>query len=853
MSNNSALWFANPSKGFYPFEVQNSLRFGATSGKLTRTPTSSGNQKKWTSSWWMKKTENATRTYIWSAGYTSGGSGNDGIAAFYFETDDKIHTYYDTSGSAPYGAVNNKVYRDQHSWYHFVWAVDAANTAHRIWVNGVEETLSSSSNPPDFNYGMNRAGTEQAWGTQSWGGGTHSPMVIAEAVHLDGQYLTADSFGEFKNGVWVPKDIHAQGFTFGTNGYYLNFQDDGGTNGANLGYDVQTADRSGTTNDFSLTNLNEYDQLVDTCTNNFATLSPIRLGENSGSHTFTEGNLQWTSSTYNYNATASSINIPTTGKWYMEVYVATAGSSLSHDFGVGIHGTKDSAIPQHNPAVATYGDSTVYVTRRDFASRIEKNLNNVLIADTYSYTAGDIVQVAYDADNGKVYYGLDNAYWAEDGGTDGNPSAGTNHTTTLTTGVEYFFYLSQYSNTYVSVSNFGQDSSFAGYKTSGSAEATDTNGRGNFYYTPPTDFLALCTANLPATTISPNQATQAEDHFVTHLYTANNRTAQTITGVGMQADWLWFKQRNRSDAHALYNTSMGIDKSMRITNDSEFDNSDSETGVTAVGADGFTLGTDNQAWVNYQSDSMVVWLWKANGGVTSSNGDGSKTSTVQANTTSGFSIVLYSGDTSSFTVGHGLDFAPEWVIVKSRTHSERWAVFHTSISNQYIYLNETFAGETSNADERFGNSTSVVVPSATVVTLGANNSDVSKNGENYVMYCFHSVEGFSKFGKYIGNNDTNGTFVYTGFKPAWIMIKSTGSSSNGWYIYDNKRLQFGTLVDGQLYANLTNGDDDGSRDVDFISNGFKLRLTDTNVNASGQDYIYMAFAEEPFKFTTARS
>ena len=554
MSNNSALWFANPSKGFYPFEVQNSLRFGATSGKLTRTPTSSGNQKKWTSSWWMKKTENATRTYIWSAGYTSGGSGNDGIAAFYFETDDKIHTYYDTSGSAPYGAVNNKVYRDQHSWYHFVWAVDAANTAHRIWVNGVEETLSSSSNPPDFNYGMNRAGTEQAWGTQSWGGGTHSPMVIAEAVHLDGQYLTADSFGEFKNGVWVPKDIHAQGFTFGTNGYYLNFQDDGGTNGANLGHDVQTSDRSGTTNDFSLTNLNEYDQLVDTCTNNFATLSPIRLGENSGSHTFTEGNLQWTSSTYNYNATASSINIPTTGKWYMEVYVATAGSSLSHDFGVGIHGTKDSAIPQHNPAVATYGDSTVYVTRRDFASRIEKNLNNVLIADTYSYTAGDIVQVAYDADNGKVYYGLDNAYWAEDGGTDGNPSAGTNHTTTLTTGVEYFFYLSQYSNTYVSVSNFGQDSSFAGYKTSGSAEATDTNGRGNFYYTPPTDFLALCTANLPATTIGPNQETQSDDHFVTHLYTANNRTAQTITGVGMQADWLWFKQSNRSDAHALYNT-----------------------------------------------------------------------------------------------------------------------------------------------------------------------------------------------------------------------------------------------------------------------------------------------------------
>ena len=151
MSGNSAFWLANPGKSFYPFEVQNSLRFGHSSQKFHRTPSSSGNQKKWTSSWWMKKTENATRTYIWSAGYTSGGSGNDGIAAFYFETDDKIHTYYDTSGSAPYGAVNNKVYRDQHSWYHFVWAVDAANTAHRIWVNGVEETLSSSSNPPDFN------------------------------------------------------------------------------------------------------------------------------------------------------------------------------------------------------------------------------------------------------------------------------------------------------------------------------------------------------------------------------------------------------------------------------------------------------------------------------------------------------------------------------------------------------------------------------------------------------------------------------------------------------------------------------------------------------------------------------
>ena len=268
--------------------------------------------------------------------------------------------------------------------------------------------------------------------------------------------------------------------------------------------------------------------------------------------------------------------------------------------------------------------------------------------------------------------------------------------------------------------------------------------------------MALCSSNLPDTTLSPNQDEQADDHFNTVLYTANNQTAQSITGVGFQPDWLWFKQRSRADAHALFDTSRGIDKDFRITTDDEFDDSNSETLVTAVGADGFTLGTDAQAWVNYQSDSMVAWLWKANGSTSSSNTNGTITSTVQVNQTAGFSIVLYTGTGSVATYGHGLGTKPDLIITKERNNAENW-LFYTHADDQaYLYLNLTNARSTGNNQQRFGNDSSVVQPTSTIVSIGTA-EDINTSSSTYVAYCLEEIEGYSKFGGYTAIGDADGT------------------------------------------------------------------------------------------------
>ena len=223
---------ANGASEFYPEKINQSLRFDGNA-KLLRTPSSDGDRKKWTTSFWLKRAKVGVLQYLWSgASY----SGNDGIAAIYINSDDKIHTYFDTSGSNPYGAVNDRVYRDVSNWYHFVWAVDAVNTVQRIWVNGAEETLSSSLNPPNYAYGMNKAGTSQGFGVSTWGGSPSLDGYLANIVHLDGQYLDESYFGETKNGVWVPKQI--SGLTFGTNGFHLDF-----ANSSSVGNDI-----SGNTN-----------------------------------------------------------------------------------------------------------------------------------------------------------------------------------------------------------------------------------------------------------------------------------------------------------------------------------------------------------------------------------------------------------------------------------------------------------------------------------------------------------------------------------------------------------------------------------------------------------------------------
>jgi len=326
------------------------------------------------------------------------------------------------------------------------------------------------------------------------------------------------------------------------------------------------------------------------------------------------------------------------------------------------------------------------------------------------------------------------------------------------------------------------------------------------------------------------------DYFNTKLYTGNGTTGHAITGVGFQPDWVWTKNRDDSYSHWLFDSVRGVNEGLRTDRtDGEIDNA---TRQVSFDSDGFTLG--NSADVNVNGNNYASWNWLASN-TTASNTDGSITSTVSANTTSGFSIVSYSGSASNITVGHGLGVTPKMILIKNRTSAVDWTVYHESLGNaKLVRLNTTTAEESTNQFS-FGTS-----PTSSVFALGGGYSMVNTSGANYIAYCFADVQGFSKFGSYTGNGSTDGTFVYTGFKPAFLLMKRTNNTGS-WIMYDNKRSSSSkNLTDKYLYANLTNAETtDTAEGIDFLSNGFKHRNTFSASNGSGDTYIYMAFAEEP--------
>jgi hypothetical protein len=329
---------------------------------------------------------------------------------------------------------------------------------------------------------------------------------------------------------------------------------------------------------------------------------------------------------------------------------------------------------------------------------------------------------------------------------------------------------------------------------------------------------------------------KSDEYFNTVLYTGTGATL-SITGVGFQPDWVWIKNRPDVRDHQIYDSVRGVTKV--IGSDRTSAEATVANGLTAFGSDGFTLGSD--ANVNDSGDSHVSWNWLA-GGTGVSNTQGSIASTVSANTTSGFSIVSYTGNaTAGATVGHGLGVAPDVVICKQTGGANDWMSYHSVLGNtKSMRLNATDAVQTATT---YWNDTS---PTSIVFSLG---SDTKGNASStMIAYCFAEKKGFSKFGSYTGNGSTDGTFVYTGFKPAFVMAKRTDSTS-GWGMYDNKREPF-NVMDVRLLANTSGADDTSSdNNLDFLSNGFKWR-TASGWNASAS-YIYMVFAENPFVTSTS--
>ena len=339
-------------------------------------------------------------------------------------------------------------------------------------------------------------------------------------------------------------------------------------------------------------------------------------------------------------------------------------------------------------------------------------------------------------------------------------------------------------------------------------------------------------------------------HFQVTTYTGTG-ASQTVTNEGnsdLQPDLLWIKNRGAGYAHALFDSNRGLGSSnpnMFETNTNVAENNN-QNWISAVGTDSFTLGVSEHN-ISNSGSTYVAWQWKAAGGTTASNTDGDLTSTTQVNSTAGFSIVTYTGKDpiEPLDVGHGLGEVPHVIIVKNRDRSASWAVYHKELTspaeNRYLQLNTTNA---ESANSTFWRNEA---PTTTVVKTGENSS-VNVANEELVMYCWVERQGYSKFGKYIGNGNSGntGAFVFTGFKPNFVMLRETGNS-NSWWMFDTKRDPFNT-ADARFAANSSDAEATGSFTdvVNFLSNGFKIKNSDSAWNRSGGTYIYMAFAENPF-------
>ena len=852
---------ASASTDFYSYKIDNSIKMsnaGNSTLKITAgTPTS---RRTFTYSWWMKKytqDNNTTQdsnvftagtgggTYVFLS-FTGAGEGND-MSNFNF-----------TGGNFGDSRLRTDMkFRDPASWYHCVLRFDStqatASNRVRLYVNGEEPTYDSASVQTDISQDEDISFLNQSGVVQSWGGisgvGTGQEgcdVYLANVVFCDGQSYGPDSFGETKNGVWIPKD--PSGLTFGNNGYHLKFE-----SSSDLGNDS-----SGNNNDLTVSGISSFDQTTDTPTNNFCTINPIYRGDvttDAKYGTISKGNLQHEFANNNDAACPCTIKTPASGKWYFEYVITGGGGTSSYSPGAGIIDVNEYTF--NTPAYNAVGAV-------QYANNVHKVYKGSSVSGTYSGSRGgnnDVMGIAVDMDNGAFYVSKNGTFQTISGGSQGDPTSGASRTgagATWTPASEFTSGMVPLSapnggSQPIIIMNFGQEGTFANVKTAGGN--SDANGHGNFFSAVPEGYLAICTANLSvADEVDPAQTDDnyPQKLFGAYTYVGNNDGDRTVS-TDFQADKVWIKVRSIVDNHYIQDSTRGFGFSKSL--------SPNATGVQ--GANGGSPGSTKVDSVSssnmvvtgpdfsYQSATYVAWLWRANGGTTSTNTQGDINSTVQVDPSGCFSIVKYTGGLSTTgveTVGHGLSKAPSLFITKSIEKTGNWWVFSDGQTNFNYGINLNSTGAST---DKSGNG-SMSAPTSTV--FSTNHTDgLNENGNDLIAYCFANCEGYIQSGTYNGNNESSkGTFVYTGFKPAFVMGKGVVSGA-AWWIQDDATSPFnpspGVLEPNSTSATYTSA----NPNLDFLSNGFKVRNNNSMFNSTSYDpYIYLAMAHNPFKYATSR-
>ena len=816
-------WFGAEA-GFYNGVATQSLRFDRSSSSyLIKENTSVTSTQKWTLSVWIKRS---------TLGSEQGILGSSATAEYIrFESNDSLRYRLYTSSSQRISMITSTKFRDTANWFHLVCAVDLSNTTDNdkaiIYVNGTRQPLSTNITTSTDTYNSKMLQN----GGHYWNLGRYSGYFggYMSDVHLiDGQQLDPTYFAETKNGVWIAKEYTG---TYGNSGARLQFKQTGSSAGASgIG-----ADTSGNGNHFNAYNVSSYDSnMPDSPENNFCTLNPILATAQTDTATYSQGNLQYTA-TNAYDTAIGTIGVHT-GKWYYETKLVGNGNQM-----IGLR-----ASP-HDQATSFLGQNT---SNSGIGHYRTVGVYNESSGGDSLFTAvdGDVIGIAFDADNGYVWFSKNGSFY---GTVD---TSSNRYTLASWTSGEFLFPAQGYRDS--RICNFGQDASFVGTFTGGDVGTeTDGNGIGAFKYAPPTGYLALCSSNLPDTTLSPNQDEQAEDHFNIVKYTGNGyptSNGQTISGVGFQSDFTWIKDMDRNGYnHYLLDSSRGATKALR-SNVSNGENTEGAS-LTSWNADGFVLGANNE--VNYQNDEFVAWNWKANGGTTTTNdasatGVGDIDSVIQANTTAGFSIVTFTGNgsDSTNTIAHGLGAKPSMYIVKDRDTNVHghFMVYHkdTAPSNHYNLFMSGYGTNAAN-NAGFGSSD----PATTTTFKPAVTAYTNNNGSTYVAWLWTEIKGFSRFGTYDGRDGGN-VFIYTGFRPSFFMCKNTETAGTNWLVFDDVR-DTANAIELELNWNNTDQQNDNGREIDFVSNGIKIRTSDNNNISSGDAFIYMAFARQPFKFSNA--